>query len=74
MESLKTVLKHISGGLFIPIKGDYQTKQSQRWNLFWLFWKVWEIGPPFSAEASCQVEGIQGQNDAFIFYQTNVER
>ena len=60
--------------LSIVIWNAYQTKQSQRWNLFWLFWKVREIGPPFSAEASCQVEGIWGQNEAFTFDLTNVER
>ena len=53
---------------------NYQTKQSQRWSLFWLFWKVREIGPPFSAEASCQVGAIPGQNGAFTFDLTNVER
>ena len=28
----------------------------------------------FSAEASCQVDAIQSQSDALIFYLTNVER
>ena len=38
------------------------------------FDRVREIGPPFSAEASCQVEAIQGQNEASIFDLSNVER
>ena len=38
------------------------------------FGRARKIGPPFLAEASCQVEGIQGQNEAFTFDLTNVER
>ena len=38
------------------------------------FGRVREIGPPFSAEASCQVDAFPGQNDAFTFDLTNVER
>ena len=38
------------------------------------FGRVREIGPPFSAEASCQVDAIPGQNEAFTFDLTNVER
>ena len=38
------------------------------------FGRVGEIGPPFSAEASCQVGAFPGQNDAFTFDLTNVER
>ena len=38
------------------------------------FGRVREIGPPFSAEASYQVTAIPGQNEAFTFDLTNVER
>ena len=52
----------------------YQSKQSQRWNHFWLFWRVREIGLPFLAEDSCQGDAFPGQNGAFTFDLTNVER
>ena len=42
--------------------------------LFDCFGKDREIGPPFSVEASCQVAAIPGQNEAFTFDLTNVER
>ena len=38
------------------------------------FGRVRKIGPPFLAEASCQVGAIPGQNEAFTFDLTNVER
>ena len=38
------------------------------------FGRVREIGPPFSDEASCQVAAIPGQNEAFTFDLSNVER
>ena len=38
------------------------------------FGRVREIGPPFSAEASCQVDAFPGRNGAFTFDLTNVER
>ena len=60
---------HCKSKIFID-----QTEQSNRWNLFWLFWRVREIGPPFSAEASCQVDAFPGQNEAFTFDLTIVER
>ena len=51
---------------------EWMTKWMNEWmnqrgeTSFWFFWRVREIDPPFFAEASCQVEAIQGQNEANI--------
>ena len=37
------------------------------------FGRVREIGPPLSAEASCQVDAFSGWNGGFTFDLTNVE-
>ena len=55
-------------------KWTNQTKQSKRWNLFWLFWRVREIGFPFSHLASRPFCAIFGENEADIFEVTDVER
>ena len=53
---------------------DFDKTIKKRFHLFDRFGRVREIGPPFLAEASCQVEAIPGQNGAFIFDLTNVKK
>ena len=52
----------------------YQKKNHRGETSFDCYGRVREIGPPFSAEASCQVDAFPGQNDAFTFDLSNVER